>query len=621
MEASEEDGVCYGFDIGAYDPRKTLILDPVILVYCGYIGGSEYEEARDVKVDSSGHAYVTGFTKSTQSTFPVVTGPDLSYNGGVFGGDVFVAKLSPDGASLLYCGYIGGSNDEYAYNMALDLEGNAYVTGETKSNQATFPVTVGPDLSYNGGDRDIFVAKVSSDGTSLHYCGYIGGLEEDMGFGITVDDTGHAYVTAHTLSTELSFPVVVGPDLSHNGMWDTIVAKVSADGSGLDYCGYLGGDVNDFGFEIDVDPTGAAYVSGFTYSKSSTFPVKIGPDLTHNGKTDAFVAKVNADGTGLDYCGYIGGDEFEECHGVAVDEQGFAYVTGWTRSTESSFPVSVGPDLSYNGWYWDAFVAKVGADGSELDYCGYIGGDADDHGEGIAVNSDGRACVTGRTNSTESSFPVKVGPDVSHNGGYSDAFVTRVSADGTDLEYCGYIGGDKGDFGEGIALDAFGNAYVAGATYSFEESFPVLVGPDLSFNGDEDAFIAKIAMALAADGSTISAGSGGTVRFALSAGIDNAGRNYLLLGGISGTEPGIPLPGGHATLPLNWDLFTNLVINMANGPFFQDFLGTLDGYGSAMATLNVPPFPCAAGFPMYYAYALNKPYDFVSNPVTIELVP
>ena len=114
--------------------------------------------------------------------------------------------------------------------------------------------------------------------------------------------------------------------------------------------------------------------------------------------------------------------------------------------------------------------------------------------------------------------------------------------------------------------------------------------------------------------------AGGLANFVLNAGADNANRNYFLLGSVSGTEPGTPLPGGLVTLPLNWDFFTNIVINMINGPIFQNFMGSLDGTGSATATLNLPPVPGAAGLIMYYAYAL-KPYDYVSNPVAVEIVP
>jgi hypothetical protein len=134
-----------------------------------------------------------------------------------------------------------------------------------------------------------------------------------------------------------------------------------------------------------------------------------------------------------------------------------------------------------------------------------------------------------------------------------------------------------------------------------------------------DTFVARVVLAMTADAYTISE-PGGTVELYLNASIDFANWNYLLLGSISGTEPGTLLPGGRVTLPLNWDLFTNIVINMVNGPIFQNFMGKLDMNGTATATLNLPPVPGAAGLTLYFAYAL-KPYDFASNPVAIDIVP
>jgi hypothetical protein len=178
-------------------------------------------------VDVTGSAYIAGFTLSTQATFPVIVGPDLTYNGG--GGDAFVAKVKADGSGLVYCGYIGGAGSfgDSGWGIALDSKGNAYVTGDTSSNQLTFPVKSGPDLTYNGGGEDAFVAKVRADGVGLIYAGYIGGHENDVGFGIAVDKGANAYVTGVTSSLK-DFPVKVGPDLSFNGGGsDAFVTKVA----------------------------------------------------------------------------------------------------------------------------------------------------------------------------------------------------------------------------------------------------------------------------------------------------------------------------------------------------------------------------------------------------------
>ncbi len=466
----------YGFALAAYDRSKPLVIDPAVLAYAGYIGGSGDDLSLGIAVDGSGSAYITGYTSSTEASFPVTAGPDLTSNGFT---DAFVAKVNPLGTALVYCGYIGGSDEDQ---------------GNTTSDFHTFPVTVGPDLHDNGGS-DAFVAKVNAAGTALVYCGYIGGSDDDFGNAIAVDGSGNAYVTGQTFSTEATFPVTVGPDLTLNSLLfsDAFVAKVNAAGTALVYCGYIGGSDEDQGNGIAVDSSGNAYVTGFTYSTQATFPVTVGPDVTFNnpGTSDAFVAKVNAAGTALVYCGYIGGSDDDFGNAIAVDSSGNTYVTGYTLSTQATFPVTVGPDLTSNGLS-DAFVAKVNAAGTALVYCGYIGGSNDDQGNGIRVDSSGNAYVTGFTASTEATFPVTVGPDLTSNGS-DDAFVAKVNAAGTALAYCGYIGGSNVDQGIGIALDSSGNAYVTGITASTQGTFPVTVGPDLTYNGGGvDAFVVKI---------------------------------------------------------------------------------------------------------------------------------
>ena len=507
LESAADSGrQVYGFRLGNYDRSQPLVVDPVVFVYAGYIGGLGSDLGLGIAVDAAGNAYVTGGTGSDQATFPVTVGPDLTFKGY---GDAFVAKVRADGTGLVYAGYIGGAGSSAgADSIAVDAAGNAYVTGTVQSLLAgsTFPVKVGPRLTYGGG-LDAFVAKVRADGTGLVYCGYIGGASADQGTGIAVDAAGSAYVTGTTSSDESTFPVTVGPGLTYSGGGDTFVAKVRADGTGFVYAGYIGGVGWDPAYGIAVDAAANAYVVGTTTSDQSTFPVLVGPGLTFNGAEDAFVAKVRADGTGLVYAGFIGGAGNDYGQGIAVDAAGNAYVTGSTDSTEATFPVTVGPDLTQNGQV-DAFVAKVRADGTGFVYAGYIGGNRFDSGNGIAVDAAGNAYVTGLTQSTEASFPVAVGPDLTHNGGYRynfDAFVAKVRADGTGLVYAGYIGGDDEDYGQRIAVDAAGNAYVTGYTYS--KNFPVTVGPDLTYNGSLDTFVAKVGALIDLQGSAAVGGA------------------------------------------------------------------------------------------------------------------
>ena len=169
------------------------------------------------------------------------------------------------------------------------------------------------------------------------------------------------------------------------------------------FAGFIGGDLNDGGHGIAVDSAGNVYVTGIVGTSDGTFPQVVGPDLSFNGDHDVFVAKVDASGTALVYCGYIGGSAYEYARAIAVDASGNAYLTGLTNSTQATFPVVAGYDMIHNGLY-DAFVAKVNAAGTALTYCTYIGGSADDWGNGIAIDGSGNAYIAGYTGSSEATF-------------------------------------------------------------------------------------------------------------------------------------------------------------------------------------------------------------------------
>jgi hypothetical protein len=360
--------------------------------------------------------------------------------GGDYLGDAFVAKLSADGRQLCYSTYLGGSDGDVAYGLAVDGDGQAYVTGYTFSTN--FPVTAGAfQPVFGGGLANAFVAKLSADGHQLRYSTYLGGSTGDVAYGLAVDGDGQAYVTGYTFST--NFPVTAGAfqPVFGGGLANAFVAKLSADGRQLRYSTYLGGSEYDLAYGIAVDGDGQAYVAGGTFS--TNFPVTVGafqPVLSSSGSgfysEDAFVAQLSADGTALVYSTYLGGGGYDEwVFGIAVDGHGQAYVAGETDST--NFPVTAGAfQPVYGGGSYDAFVAQLSADGSQLLYATYLGGDDYDHASGIAVDGDGQAYVTGYTHSTN--FPVTAGIfQPVFGGGYDDAFVAQLSF--ADTTPCGEI--------------------------------------------------------------------------------------------------------------------------------------------------------------------------------------
>ncbi|MGE5398581.1 MAG: SBBP repeat-containing protein [Chitinophagales bacterium] len=492
----------WGFKLGEYDPSREMIIDPAIIDYCGYIGGTKAEEGHGIAADSQGRAYIAGETSSSQG-FPITGGLDNNYNGGDL--DVFVARVAADGNSLEYCTYIGGSDKDECDAISVDSSCRACVVGYTKSAETQgFPVSIGPDLTYNG-NGDAFVARLAPNGASLNYCGYVGGTNNDWGSAIAIDGTGRAYITGSTGSSQTqNFPVKGGPDLSYNGGDDdAFVARVASDGSSLNYCGYIGGSNRESGYGITIDDIGRVYVAGSTSSSETQgFPVTVGPDVSYNGGNyDAFIARVAVDGTSIDYCGYIGGSDYDACTAIAVDNNDRAYICGSTGSSETQgFPARVGPDITYNGSLSDGFVARVTANGSSLDYCGYIGGTNYEGVSDLAIDNEGRVYLAGYTASSEDQgFPISGGLDSTFNGN-ADAFVARIAADGNSMSYCGYIGGSNTDFGRSIALDGDGKIYVSGQTQSTEtEGFPLEGGLDASQNGDFDVFVARIKLQQGAD--------------------------------------------------------------------------------------------------------------------------
>jgi hypothetical protein len=515
--ADTTDGVTFGFRLGRYDRTRQLVLDPAVVVYSGFVGGSKNDGAFHVAVDAAGNAYIAGMAASNPAEgFPATVGPNTAFTPDRGSGPIgdralgaFVAKVKPDGSGFVYCGYIGGAGNQMATGIAVDSAGNAYVCGATDSKPAQgFPLTVGPKLTYGGGSftaggindsqlGDGFVAKVNAAGTGLVYCGYIGGEGDDFAYGVAVDGAGNAYVTGET-SSKATFPLTTGPSLTYGGgSYDAFVAKVKPDGSGFAYCGYIGGSALDRGYGIAVDSQGSAYVTGLTTSNPASLGVTVGPKLTRSCADtmgnctdfDAFVAKVKPDGTGLNYLGYIGGTGNDRGLAIAVDGAGNAYVTGQTYSPASSFMPTGGPGLTLNGLA-NAFVAKVKADGTGLVYSGYVGGSGADCGTGIAVDPAGNAYVVGSTISSD--LPVTDGSSYKGGSAVGDVFVTKVKTDGTGLLSLGYFGGTGDDVSTGIALDASGNVYICGSTTSTEATFPVAGGPVLTNKGSPDAFIAKL---------------------------------------------------------------------------------------------------------------------------------
>ena len=380
------------------------------LLYSTYIGGSSPDEGLGIAVDSEGNAYINGQTWS--SDFPTVVPYDDTFNGNR---DVIVAKLSSSGDSLIYSTFLGGGALDLGWRIAVDGEGCAYVVGATQSSD--FPTENPYDASLDGYE-DAFVAKLSSSGRILEYSTYLGGTENDHGYGIAVDAQGSACVAGFTLSTD--FPMVNAHDDTHNGSGDAFVAKLSASGNSLLFSTYLGGSAWDDGSPIAVDGEGNVYVGGRTSSPG--FPAVNGYDLDHNGERDSYVAKFSSNGDSLVYSTFLGGSDDDYVLGLAVDACGNAYVCGHTNSPD--FLIAGDGNNIHQGGY-DAFVLELACSGRMLVGNTYLGGASFEEGWAVFPTSDHNVYVTGKTGSSD--FPVTLGAfDPSYNG-EDDVFVARVT--------------------------------------------------------------------------------------------------------------------------------------------------------------------------------------------------
>jgi len=390
---------------------------------------------------------------------------------------------------LSYSTYLGGNGYDQGQAIATDEAGNAYVTGIASS--VDFPIVNAFQQNLTG-FTNAFVTKIAADGSSLLYSTYLGGSGVDQGLGIAVDSAGNAYVAGYTGSTD--FPTVNALQPVSGGLPDAFVASLTPDGSALRYSTYLGGSGADGASGIAVDGAGNAYVTGYT--RSADFPTANALQPALRGSQNAFVAKLAPDGSALVYSTYLGGSTGDSATAIAVDPDSNAYVTGTAYS--SDFPAVNALQPALRGGT-NGFVSKIAADGSNLLYSTYLGGSHFDYAYGIAADGDGNAYVVGGTNSadfpTANAFqPVLVGQ--------SDAFLSKIAADGSALVYSTYLGG-SGSTGGGagaraVAVDGAGNAYVTGLTSS--ENFP-LVDPIQSTygGGDADVFVTKFN----ADGSAL----------------------------------------------------------------------------------------------------------------------
>ena len=522
-----------GFELGTYDPSRPLVIDPLVLSYSTFLGGSPNagnggdDRIEDVAVDSSGNAYLTGATSSLD--FPTTSGAfdQTISNEQTYGTDVFVSKLNPDGTGLVYSTFLGGFYSESGYGIAVDSSGNAYVTGYTDSTRpccATFPTTAGAYTTPGNADDgrgDVFVTKLNPSGSALVYSSVFGGHNDDKAYGIALDGANppNAYVAGGTGSAPISgavFPTTAGAYQQGSAYGgnsnDAFVTKLNGTGTAPVFSTLLGATGSEVAQGIDVDSTGRPYVTGYTTAfGGNDFPTTAANRFAAAdvNSADAFLTRLSADGASLQYSTAIGtdgngsNDGSDYSNAVAVGADGIAFITG-------SSSTGAGTDYPLKNQYegrngqccfgLDLFVAKFDTNASgnaSLLYSTLIGGSGTESGTAIAVGTDGNAVIGGETgNATGEKYDFVAG-ELGGGTGRGTAFVTKIVQSGSTnatLAYSTSIpnGGFAGDFVSGLALDADGNVYAAGSSTGNAPIGTTAGAYQPSHSGEDDGFAVKI---------------------------------------------------------------------------------------------------------------------------------
>ncbi len=447
--------------VGRHDPSRPLVVDPV-LAYATYLGGrggdtNSSEQVNGVAVDAAGNAFVTGRTASTD--FPATAGGAQPANGGGTT-DAYVMKIDPSGTSAVYSTYLGGAGEDIGLGIAVDAAGNAVVAGGTASTN--FPTTAGaPQRTFGGGGSDAFVTKLDPSGTAIAYSTYLGGpgpavAIQEKGTAVDVDEAGNAFVAGFAFE---SFPTTPGAFATTGStMTGAFVAKLAPAGALL-YSTYLQGPGNTSSASaIAVGAAGNAYVTG-TASSTGLFPTTPGAFQTSaKGVSDAFVTKLTADGSGLEYSTFLGGAGGDSGDAIALDGGGRAYVVG-SAGLQPGDPFPTTPDaVRATASRTTGYLSVLDATGSALVYSTLVGGTtSSDHPRAVAVDGAGTAIVAGEANAAD--FPTTPGalrPAIVAAG--RDGFLSVLRPGTSRFVYSSHTGAKI----FAIALDPARHAFVGG---------------------------------------------------------------------------------------------------------------------------------------------------------------
>ncbi|MBN1212774.1 MAG: SBBP repeat-containing protein [candidate division Zixibacteria bacterium] len=387
--------------------------------------------------------------------------------------DIFLTKLSATGDELLFSTYLGGEADDWAFDIALDASENIYLTGRTHS--ADFPLYNPYQAVFDG--VDVFVTKLTGAGDALIFSTYLGGSGFDQALGIAVDDSDFVYLAGETVSND--FPLVDAYQ-TDQAKTDAFVTKLDTLGGSLVFSTYLGGEETDIACDIAVDDQYRACVTGYT--ESFVFPISNPIQNKNAGEYDVFVSRFTISGDSLLYSTFLGNDNSDFGYAIAVDTAGYVCVSGKTNSPGFR---NVGAFQTTLAGGYDAFVTRFNPTGSQFVFSSFLGGSGDDAAFDLVLDDGGFVYITGQTGSSD--FPV-IDPFQLPGGG-PDAFITKLDIAGSSLVYSTFYGGSGSETGRAVAVDNSGDAYITGTTAS--SNLPV-IDPFKPTQIGEDAFAVKI---------------------------------------------------------------------------------------------------------------------------------
>lgn len=475
-----------GFDLGSYDRKRPLVIDP--LVWSTFLGGEGNDRSTGIARSIGGDIYITGYTSSKD--FPAMVGAyDASPDGSP---TAFVLKVSGDGSKLYYATFIGGEGGSWGMGITVDGTGCAYVAGCAGKG---YPTTQGAFRPAPQSGIDAFATKLNAAGNALLYSTMLGGSGTDNAYAIALDASNAIYVGGSTTSED--FPTTSGAyDRTYNGGLDIFATRINPTGleeNDLQYSTTFGGTGSDAAYALAIDDSGTIYMTGA--SSSRDLPTTGGAyDSTLAGDSDAVLLRIRPKGSGaadLLYATFIGGSGVERGLGLALAGRGDAVIVG--TSASSDLPVTAGAfDAVYNGGTTDAFCARIitsGAGAADLKYATYIGGSGSDLLSACVMAGASNIVAVGT--STSSDFPMTAGAHDASANGDSDLILLRLALQGAgniDLAYSTYMGGSSADEGLACVMRGQDTIIVTGATTS--AGFPSTLGTyDPTFNGGSDALV------------------------------------------------------------------------------------------------------------------------------------